>query len=308
MQTILGAGGAIGTPLAKELLAYTDKIRLVNRNPEKVNPTDELFPADLTDAAQVENAVAGSEVVYLTAGLEYKASVWQEQWPRLMRNVIDACKKNNAKLVFFDNVYMYDPAYMHHMTEETPVNPSSKKGKVRAGVDKILFDEVNKGELTALIARAADFIGPTKNSMLVETVFKNLKQGKKAMWFGSADKIHAFTYTPEAARATAMLGNTTDAYNQVWHLPTSRKPLTGKDWVNLFAKELKTEPKLTVLPNWMVSMLGLFMPIMRELKEMLYQYDRDYLFDSSKFERRFNYTPVTPEEAVKAVVASGEIK
>lgn len=44
MQTILGAGGAIGIDLAKELLAYTDKIRLVSRNPVKVNAGDELFP------------------------------------------------------------------------------------------------------------------------------------------------------------------------------------------------------------------------------------------------------------------------
>ena len=308
MQTILGAGGAIGTPLAKELLAYTDKIRLVSRKPEKVNPADELFTADLTDAAQVESAVAGSEVVYLVAGLEYKTSVWQQQWPRLMRNVIDACKKHKAKLVFFDNVYMYDPAHMHHLTEETPIQPTSKKGAVRARIAQMLLDEVNKGELTALIARAADFIGPTKNSMLVETVYKNLKQGKKAMWFASADKVHTFTYTPEAAKATALLGNTPDAYNQVWHLPTSRKPLTGKDWINLFAQELKTEPKLTVIPRWMVGILGLFMPIMRELKEMLYQYDRDYVFDSSKYEKCFNYTPVPPEEAVRAIVAAGNKK
>lgn len=92
---------------------YTDKIRLVSRTPEKVNPTDELFPADITDAAQVERAVAGSEVVYLVAGLEYKTSVWQEQWPRLMNNVIAASKKHKTKLVFFDNVYMYDPDHMH---------------------------------------------------------------------------------------------------------------------------------------------------------------------------------------------------
>ncbi|WP_439881164.1 NAD-dependent epimerase/dehydratase family protein [Pontibacter sp. MBLB2868] len=305
MQTILGAGGTIGIPLAKELLTYTDKVRLVSRKPEKVNPSDELFPADLTDAGQVERAVAGSEVVYLVAGLAYKASVWQEQWPRLMRNVIDACKKHGAKLVFFDNVYMYDPSHMHHMTEETPINPISKKGEVRARIAQMLLDEVSQGNLTALIARAADFIGPSDKSVLVETVGNNLRKGKKAMWFASADKIHSFTFTPEAAKATALLGNTPDAYNQVWHLPTSHKQLTGRDWVKLFAEELHKEPRLTVLPKWMIGMLGLFMPIMREFREMLYQYDRDYFFDSSKFEKRFGYVPVAPEEAVKAVMSAG---
>ncbi|GAB3193877.1 nucleoside-diphosphate-sugar epimerase [Pontibacter aydingkolensis] len=304
MQTILGAGGAIGVELAKELPNYTDKIRLVSRKPEKVNPTDELFTADLANAEQVYSAVEGSEVVYLVAGLEYKANVWEKEWPQLMRNVLNACIAHKAKLVFFDNMYMYDPDHLHHMTEETPVNPISKKGKVREQIANMLLEEVKAGKLEALIARSADFIGPTKNSLLYSAVYENLKKGKKAMWFADASKAHTFTYTPDAAKATALLGNTPEAYNQVWHIPTSSARLTAKDWVSLFAKELRTEPKLMVLPKWMVPVLGLFMPIMREFKEMLYQYDRDYIFDSSKYEQRFGQLPTPPDKAVKAIVGA----
>ena len=187
------------------------------------------------------------------------------------------------------------------MTEDTPINPSSKKGAVRAYIARTLMEEVEKGELTALIARAADFVGP-KNSALVETVYKNLAKGKKAMWLADTGKVHNFTYTPDAAMATAMLGNSTDAWNQVWHLPTNRTPLSGKQWIELFAKEMKVEPKYQVLSPLLMSGLGLFVPILRELKEMTYQYDRDYLFDSSKFEKQFNYTPVQPEVAVRETV------
>ena len=81
MQTILGAGGAIGTPLAKELKNYTDKIRLVSRNPKRVNETDELFPIDVNDLNQIDKAIAGSDVVYVVIGFEYKLSVWQKTWP-----------------------------------------------------------------------------------------------------------------------------------------------------------------------------------------------------------------------------------
>src|SRR5690606_20714194 len=107
MQTILGAGGAIGIPLAKELKKYTDKIRLVARNPKKVNESDELFPANLINREQVFVAVEGSEIVYLTVGLKYSLKTWLMEWPMLMDNVISACKEHRAKLVFFDNVYMY---------------------------------------------------------------------------------------------------------------------------------------------------------------------------------------------------------
>ena len=122
MQTILGSTGIIGTELAKSLSQYTDKIRLVSRNPKLVNPTDQLVVADLTNPEQVHTAVEGSEVVYLTVGLEYKIGVWQTQWPVIMQNVIEACKNHKAKLVFFDNVYVYG-LVKGWMKEDTLVNP-----------------------------------------------------------------------------------------------------------------------------------------------------------------------------------------
>lgn len=301
MQTILGATGAIGTGLAKELTSYTKNIRLVSRKPKKVNDHDYLYAADLSDPEQADEAIAGSEIVYLTVGLDYKTKVWQQLWPAIMRNVINACKKHNAKLVFFDNMYMYDPKYLGNMTEETPVRPVSVKGAVRAEISQMLLHEVKTGNLTAMIVRAADFIG-LQNSALTETVVKNLLKGKKATWFANINKMHTFTFIPDAVRGTAILGNTPDAFNQVWHLPTVNTPLTGKQWIELFAKEAGVAPKYQVLPKSMMGILGLFVPVLKELKEMAYQYEQDYVFNSSKFESRFQYQPATPEEAVAYVV------
>jgi nucleoside-diphosphate-sugar epimerase len=303
MQTILGANGTIGSVLAKELAGYTDKIRLVSRNPKKVNSNDELFPADLSIPANVEKAVAGSNVVYLVVGFDYKINVWEENWPKLMRATIDACIKHNARLVFFDNVYMYDIKAIPHMTEDSAVNPPSKKGAVRKQIAQMLMNEVKAGRLMALIARSADFYGPgNEKSFVNETVYKNLKKGRRANWFINADKKHSFTFTPDAAKATALLGNTTDAYNQVWHLPTDKNTLTGREFVELFAREMNATGKISVMPLWLIKILGLFIPIMKEMPEMMYQYDRDYFFDSSKFEKRFNFTPTTYQEGVKSSI------
>ena len=128
--------------MAKELINYTDKIRLVSRNPRKVNESDELFPADLSNPVIVDQAVEGSDVVYLVVGFDYKLKVWEEKWPRLMRATIDACIKHNARLVFFDNVYMYDISAIPHMTEESIYNPPSKKGVVRKQIAQMIMDEV----------------------------------------------------------------------------------------------------------------------------------------------------------------------
>ncbi len=132
----------------------------------------------------------------------------------------------------------------------------------------------------------------------------NLVKGKKAQAFGDVNKIHTYTYTPDAAKATAILGNTPDAYNQVWHVPTTSEKLTQLDWIKLVAKELNKEPKIQKVPKWMFQLLGLFIPTMREFPEMLYQYERDYIFDSSKFEKQFGITPTSPEEGIKKMMES----
>jgi nucleoside-diphosphate-sugar epimerase len=303
MQTILGGGGAVGTELAKNLTRYTNKIRIVSRTPERVNETDELLATDLTKRQQVFDAVKGSEVVYVTIGFDYNIKVWRELWPSFIQNVISACKKHQSKLVFFDNIYMYDRHYLGDMTEETPVRPSSKKGEVRAQVAKMITDEFGKGELTALIARSADFYGPENTrSVLLLTVFENFKKGKPANWFARADKIHNYTYTPDARAATALLGNTPDAYDQVWHLPSTREKLTGKEWINRIAKAMNVKPRYRVMPVWLMGMVGIFVPIMKELKEMVYQYNRDYFFNSSKFEQRFDFVPIEISEGIKEII------
>ncbi len=301
LHTVLGSGGSIGDELAMALPEYTSQIRLVSRSPKKVNDSDQLFAADLGQAGEIDRAVAGSAVVYVTIGFEYSAKVWQEKWPPFIRDVIAACQKHAAKLVFFDNMYMYDPDHLNPMTEETPMRPTSQKGKVRKEVVDMIMAEVASGRLTALIARSADFIGP-KNSVIVELVYKNFQKGKKADWFADVNKLHNFTFTTDAGRATALLGNTPDAYGQVWHLPTDQSKLTGKQWIALFAHQMDVEPKCRVLPVWMMGLLGIFIPVMKEFKEMAYQYDRDYVFDSTKFERKFGIKPSSPIHAVQTIV------
>lgn len=305
MQVILGGGGAIGVELAKELKYFSKRIRIVGRNPQKVNESDEIFVADLIQKEDVAKAVENCEVAYLTVGLPYKTKVWQVQWPVIMKNTIEACKKNKTRLVFFDNIYMYNPKNLDLITEETEVFPLSKKGQVRAEIAQMILDEVKSGNIEAVIARSADFYGPKINSsVLIETVFKNLKAGKKANWFCSNQFQHGYTYTPDAAKATALLGNSDKAYGQVWHLPTA-PALTGQQWIELFAKQMNVRPKTMVVPKIMIQILGLFNPIMKEFVEMLYQYDRDYNFSSKKFESEFNIMPTPIDEAIKSIVGAG---
>ncbi len=304
MQTILGAGGAIGVELAKALPPYTTDIRLVSRNPKAINSTDQLHPADLTDAAQIDRAVAGSEICYLTVGFDYTTKLWQQRWPVLIRNVVDACAKHGAKLVFFDNVYAIGGDNVKHITESSPISPTSKKGEVRAAVDRHILDAVEKGRLDAIIARAPDFFGPIKDkSITMNLIYDNLVKGKSAQWFCNADMPHSTGYTPDLGRGTALLGNTPDAFNQIWNLPVDPNAPTGKEWTAYFAEVMNGKTGIQALPGWGLWTLGLFVPILGEMYEMRYQYDRPYVFDSAKFTNRFNYTPTANKEAVRQTVA-----
>src|SRR5690554_3538842 len=168
-QTILGAGGSIGIELAKSLISYTSDIRLVNRNPVKVNSTDTLFPADLTKKDELFEAVKDSEIVYVTIGFPYKVKVWEQVWIPFIQNVVDACMRYNARLVFFDNVYAIGANHIHHITETSEMSPTSKKGEIRKKIDELILNTIRDNDIEAIIARAPDFFGGTarENSMLI---------------------------------------------------------------------------------------------------------------------------------------------
>ena len=302
MQTILGANGVIARELSHHLRSHTDRIRQASRSPRRVNTSDDLCTVDLLDAEATAKAVAGSDVSYLVAGLQYDHRVWQEQWPKVMRHTIDACKRHGSALVFFDNVYAYGRVD-GVMTEQTPYNPCSRKGEVRARIATMLMEEARRGEFRAMIVRAADFYGPgAVLSLTHATVTERLKAGKTPQWIGNAKAVHTFTYTPDAGRTLALLGNTASAYGQVWHALTSKEPMTGEEYVRIACTLAGRPYRLQVAPRWLLSIMGLFVPVLRENMEMLYQFEHDYRFDSSKVEQAFGLTPTAYRDGIAATL------
>jgi nucleoside-diphosphate-sugar epimerase len=290
-HTILGAGGSIGNALAFELLKTNEKIRLVSRSTYSI-PGTESLRADLTSREETLASVKSSDIVYLCAGLPYDSKIWTELWPKVMQNSIDACKSVNAKLIFFDNVYMYGKVE-GKMTEPTPYNPCSKKGEVRAKIVMNLENEIKNKNINAIIARSADLYGPyaTKTSVPYILVFYRLLHGKKAQWMIDPNRLHSFTYTIDAAKGIVLLSGHDECFNQKWHLPTCNPPIDGKTFIELAAKELGTAPDYAVLKKWMVKMTGFFNKTVNESFEMLYQSEFDYFFDSTKFNNFFNFDP-----------------
>ncbi|WP_295802457.1 NAD-dependent epimerase/dehydratase family protein [uncultured Microbulbifer sp.] len=294
MQTILGASGQIGRELALHLKRdFTSDVRLVSRRPQKINETDQLLSADLLDAEQTSKAVEGSDIVYLTAGLPMDTQLWVEQWPVIMRNVIDACAAHNTKLVYFDNTYMY-PQTDKPQKEDAPFEPNGAKGRVRADIATMLLDAMAQDRIQAVICRAPEFYGPGKTQSITNsTIIDNLLAGKPAKVFLRDDVLRTLIYTPDASRAMALLGKTPDAYGQTWHLPCDDNRLTYQQFIELAADIFGVEANYTVLKHWQLWLAGLFNKTVRGAAELLPRYKADNIFLSDKFKSRFPDFQVT---------------
>jgi len=304
MYTILGAGGSVSNELVKVLSARNLAFRTVSRHLSATAGAAESRTADLTRHEQTLDAVAGSDIVFLLVGLRYDHKLWAEQWPRIIDNTVDACKRARARLVFFDNVYMYGKVH-GPMTEETPYNPTSKKGEVRAQIASSLVNEWKSGELTAMIARAPDFYGPNaKNGMANALFFDPMSEGKKAMCLVNDALPHSYSYVPDCAQALLTLAETPSAWNQTWHMPTAPNPLTGREFISAAAESMGVPPKYRILSRSMVKLFGLVNPVIGEVHEMLYQNDSPYLFDSTKYDRAFGFAGTPYADGIRATAAS----
>lgn len=294
MQTILGANGQIGEELARALKRnFTSDIRIVSRNAKKVNDTDEVFSADLSIREKAIEAVKGSEIAYFTLGLPISSDLWEKKFPLILQNVIDACKINGTKLVFFDNTYMY-PQDGRVLTENTVFAPVGRKGKVRRKMAEMVLKEIESGELEAVICRAPEFYGPGKTQSITNTlVFNNIKEGKKLKVPLSINKKRSLIWTPDASRATALIGNTPDAFGQTWHLPVDKSHPTYKKFIRIASGIYDKELKYSAVPKFFFKIGALFNQKVKELLELLPRYEHDNIFDDSKFRKKFPEFQVT---------------
>jgi nucleoside-diphosphate-sugar epimerase len=310
MQTILGANGIIGEGLARELRKnYTTLIKLVGRNPKKINPDDLLFKADLLDSKQVNIAMQDTQIAYLTVGLEYDSTVWLRDWVLIMQNVITACKNNHCKLVYFDNTYAY-PQNISIQTEATPLSSEGKKGIGKRLAAELLLKAIENKEIEAVICRAPEFYGPGKTKGFTNAmIFENLKKGKNPKVFLKDDVLRSLIFTPDASRAMALIGNTADTYGQSWHLPCDDNRLTYKQFLAAIEKQLNRKLNYTVLSRLTLKIASFFNHNLKETQELLARYAIDNIFESNKFKKRFpDFRITTYDEGIAIIIKDQNIK
>lgn len=299
LHVVIGARGGVGQAVVHRLIEQGTLVRAVSRGKADVPAGVEHLAADLLQRDQAATACQGASVIYHCAGVPYNQ--WVTTFPAMMENIIAGASGAGARLVYADNCYMYAPT-SQPMTEDLPYAPVTRKGRVRKQLAEALLTAHTQGRVQVAIGRATDFYGPgVVTSTMGERFFTALLGGKRVQWLGALDQPHAMTVVDDFARVLITLGSRDEALGQVWHVPTA-EPLTGRQYIALAAEAVGLPARPMVIPSVMVRLLGLFNPLLREMGELLYEFNAPYLIDGSKYQRAFGGMPTPHKEGLRRTV------
>lgn len=303
-HVVLGTG-AIGRAIMEELVRRGESVRMVNRSGrmDEVPAGVEVKAADLYDQAQVQEVTRGARVVYQASQPEYHQ--WVEKFPPLQKSIIDGLAGSGVKLVIVENLYMYGDTDGAPMTEDTPHNAHTRKGRVRSEISQAAFEAHRAGKLRVTAGRGSDFFGPwgVPTAAMGGRTFYPMLQGKAANLVGNIDAPHTHTYVPDFGRALVILGERPEADGLVWHVPNDMPRITQREMAAMIAQEMGIEPKFNAMGRTMMRIGGLFIPEAKEQVEMMYEFEKPFIVDSSRFETTFGMKATPMREAIKETVA-----
>jgi nucleoside-diphosphate-sugar epimerase len=222
--------------------------------------------ADALDFESMKKAAQESTHIYHCMGLPSYA-VWAEKFPTMMNNVIEAAASQGSetKVIYIDNLYMYgkESALRGPLTEDTP---------------------------------------HLKSSIYDIFVFPKVIQGKKVRMFGNLDKLHSVMYLDDVVKGLVTLAENESAFGQAWHLPHTT--LTTREFIEMAFDEsgIRSAGKIGTNPKFMLSIAGLFIKLVREVKEVIYQTEIDWVVDHSKFENTFGISPSPIREGIRQTI------
>ena len=303
LHVIFGTG-PVGQAVAYELVKRGKTVKMINRSGKKpgdVAGSVTVMAGDVFDANVAKQSAQGATHVYQCTNPPYDK--WPEQFPTLQANTLEAAAAAGAKYIVTDNLYMYGDTNGQPIREDLPYNAHTRKGMVRAQMAESVMAAHRSGKVRVGVARAADYYGPqATNSASGDRMFGFAVQGKAASIPGNLDMPHTYTFVPDFAQALMILGEHDEALGQVWHVP-SAETLTTRQFVTMIYEELQQPPKMSGMGRLMMSIGGLFIPAAREVVEMMYEFEKPFVVDSSKFTKAFGVEGTPLREAIQTTVA-----
>ncbi|HLY23169.1 MAG TPA: NAD-dependent epimerase/dehydratase family protein [bacterium] len=293
---VLGATGGAGSAVVRELASRGLLVRAVSRSGAGPSlPGVTPVKGDATNPTSLRDVCRGARVVYHCVNVPYPQ--WTSHLIPIAEAIIAAATSAGAKLVVMDNLYMYGRPDAP-MTETTPRNARGKKGRLRIRLEHLLLDAHRAGTVRVAIGRASDFYGPQANSAATMLVIRPAVSGHRASWVGSLDAPHTFGYLPDVAWGLVTLADHDEAFGEIWHLPAA-EPLTGREFAALVFETLGAPPRIGLIPKPLMLLGGLFSPMIRESREVLYQFEYPFVMDAGKFSHAFGSRITSHRAAVR---------
>lgn len=292
--------GPLGLAVTRLLLAKGKTVRVISRRAKApAPPRVEVRAGDIGELGFATDACRSADTIYLCAKPPYHRVA--DDFQPIMDGAIAGAAASHAKLVYADSMYCYGPV-AGELKEDLPYAATGRKGKTRARLAEQLMAAHADGTVQATIGRASDFYGPEViQSAVGERVFGFALAGKASSVTGNPNLPHTYTYVDDFAKGLVTLGECDEALGQAWHVP-SAEAITTRGFVELIFEELGKPPRIQVAPRWLLSLVGLFDPVARELPEILYQTERPFVVDYSKFERAFGAHPTSHREAIRVTL------
>lgn len=303
LHVVFGTG-PLGRSVVNELAGRGQAVRVVSRSGQMAEAPQgvELVAGDLYNAAVVRELTQGAAVAYQCAQPHYWE--WPQKFPPLQAAIIEGLAGSGVKLVIGENMYMYGDTNSQPLTEDLPYAAHTRKGQVRAAMSEAALAAHKAGKVQIALGRGSDFFGPwALGSSHGERVFLPALAGKAASFGGKLDVPHTATYIEDFGRALVILGEREEALGQAWHVPNDRPQITQRQFAELVFAETGHPVKVSAMGRLMLQLGGLFIPVARESVEMLYEFEKPFVVNSSKFERAFGMKATPMAEAVKATVA-----
>jgi nucleoside-diphosphate-sugar epimerase len=299
LHVIFGTG-PLGIWTMRELIERGKRVRVINRSGQKPGlPSGvEIVKGDAYDIVSTTALTRGAAAVYQCAQPAYNQ--WAGNFPRMQAAILDGAAANGARLIVGENLYMYGDPNGQPLTESSTYAAHTRKGAVRQAMTEALFAAHHAGKLRVASARASDFFGPD-DPVYGGLWFQPALAGKRLSVLGRLDVPHTFSYVPDFGKALAILGTCEEGLGRAWHVP-SPPPVTQAELIHLIKEQVARPVKALTAGRVMLGLLGLANPIVREMSEMLYEWNKPFVMDSSAFQRSFDMQPTPLRDAVQATV------
>ena len=296
-QVVFGAG-PVGRAVAGELAARGRRVLVVSRSGRAEVPAGvQTRGGDASDPAFTRELCAGASVVYDCLNPPYHR--WPELFPPLQAGVLEGAAAGGARLVVMENLYLYGPTGGRPLTEDLPAAATGRKGVTRAHMTEDLLAAHRDGRVRVAIGRASDFFGPgVVASAMGERLVRPALAGGRVQVLGDPDLPHTYSYVPDIGRALVVLGEREEALGRAWHLP-SPQTVSTRRLLGLLAAEAGRRARVQALPRPLVRALGLVNRDLRELHELLYEFEEPFVVDHGRFARAFGDLATPLQEAVR---------